>query len=482
MKTLRRKREMSSWIRTLSVALLAVSALTPAIAADSRMPIIQVAASEGTSRFVPLGIGKSIAIDLPADIKDVLVADPKIANAVIRTSRRVYIIGVAIGQTNIFFFDAEGRQIAGFDIAVTRDLNGVRGALRQTFPNADIRIEGVGADGIMLSGTAASPSEAQQAFDLASRLVGDGTKVVNGINVRGRDQVMLKVTVAEVQRDVIKQLGIDLSGSATYGSGTFTYGVSNPFSATGQALSTNAFTAGMRNLSVTLRAMERAGVVRTLAEPNLTAISGETATFMAGGSFPVPSGLQCSPPPVVQCQTSIEFKKFGVSLVFTPIVLTEGRISLKVMTEVSDLSTDNAVTLSQQGNNITVPSIVTRRADTVVEIPSGGSLALAGMIQQKTKQQINGVPGLIQVPIIGALFKSRDYINNQSELVVLVTPYIVHAVAQSKLSRPDDGYGDPADPSTILLGRLNRLYGTGSGPTVTESKRSYQGNYGFILD
>ena len=482
MKTPQRKCEMSSWTRTLFAAMLAAAALTPALAADSRVPVIQVAASEGTSRFVPLGIGKSIAIDLPADIKDVLVADPKIANAVIRTSRRVYIIGVTIGQTNIFFFDAEGRQIAGFDIAVTRDLNGVRGALRQNFPNADIRIEGVGADGIMLSGTAASPSEAQQAFDIASRLVGDGTKVVNGINVRGRDQVMLKVTVAEVQRDVIKQLGIDLSGSATYGSGTFTYGVANPFSATGQALSTNAFTAGMRNLSVTLRAMERAGIVRTLAEPNLTAISGETATFMAGGSFPVPSGLQCSPPPVVQCQTSIEFKKFGVSLVFTPIVLTEGRISLKVMTEVSDLSTDNAVTLSQQGNNITVPSIVTRRADTVVEIPSGGSLALAGMIQQKTKQQINGVPGLIQVPIIGALFKSRDYINNQSELVVLVTPYIVHAVAQSKLSRPDDGFGDPADPSTILLGRLNRLYGTGAAPAVTESKRSYQGNYGFILD
>src|SRR4029079_5025260 len=142
---------MRSWTRTLLAATLAMSALTPAIAADSRAPIVQVAASEGTSRFVPLGIGKSIAIDLPADIKDVLVADPKIANAVIRTSRRVYIIGVEIGQTNIFFFDAEGRQIAGCDIAVTRDLNGVRGALRQTFPNADIRIEGVGADGIMLS-------------------------------------------------------------------------------------------------------------------------------------------------------------------------------------------------------------------------------------------------------------------------------------------------------------------------------------------
>jgi pilus assembly protein CpaC len=485
MKTFQGTWDMRSWTRTLFAAMLAASALTPALAADSRTPVIQVAASEGTSRFVPLGIGKSIAIDLPADIKDVLVAEPKIANAVIRTSRRVYIIGVAIGQTNIFFFDAEGRQIAGFDIAVTRDLNGLRGALRQSFPNADIRIEGVGTEGIMLAGTAASPSEAQQAFDLASRLVGDGTKVVNGINVRGRDQVMLKVTVAEVQRDVVKQLGIDLSGSASYGSGTFTYGVSNPFSATGQALSTTAFTAGMRNLSVTLKAMERAGVIRTLAEPNLTAISGETATFMAGGEFPIPNGLSCDTtrsPPV--CQSQIDFKKFGVSLVFTPIVLSEGRISLKVMTEVSDLSSDNAVTLQVPGStqSLTVPSIVTRRAETVVEIPSGGSLALAGMIQQKTKQQINGVPGLMEVPILGTLFRSRDYINNQSELVVLVTPYIVHAVAQNKLSRPDDGYADPADPTTVLLGRLNRIYGTGTEPPIVATKKSYQGNYGFILD
>ena len=184
----------------------------PVAAADRHTPVIQVAASEATSRFVPLGIGKSVAIDLPADIKDVLVADPKIANAVIRSSRRVYMIGVAIGQTNIFFFDAEGKQIAGFDIAVTRDLNGVRAALKQTMPDADIHIEGVG-DGIMLSGTAASAAESQQAYDLASRLVGDGAKVVNGISVRGRDQVMLKVTVAEVRRDVIKQLGIDLSGT-----------------------------------------------------------------------------------------------------------------------------------------------------------------------------------------------------------------------------------------------------------------------------
>lgn len=473
-------------IRTPLVAALLLTGLVSTAsvrAADSPMQVIQVAASEATSRFVPLGIGKSVAIDLPRDIKDVLVADPKVANAVVRTSRRVYIIGVEVGQTNIFFFDADGRQIAGFDIAVTRDLNGVRGALKQMMPDADIRIEGVGKEAVMLSGSAATPGESQQAYDIASRLVGDGTKVVNAITVRGRDQIMLKVTVAEVQRDVIKQLGIDLSGSFNYGTSVVNFNTSNPFSASGQALSDTSIAGTVKNVTATLKAMERAGVVRTLAEPNLTAISGETATFMAGGEFPIPSGLSCDTtksPPV--CQPQIDFKKFGVSLVFTPVVMSEGRISLKVMTEVSDLSTDNAMTLQVTGSSstLTVPSIRTRRAETTVEIPSGGSLAMAGMIQEQTKQQINGIPGLMQLPVLGTLFKSRDYVNRQSELMVLVTPYVVRAVAQKQLSRPDDGFADPNDPQAVLLGRLNRIYGS-TGKEVRPAG-DYRGKYGFILD
>jgi pilus assembly protein CpaC len=475
-------------IRTASLAALLGSAglapMVPATAADSaQVPVIQVAASEATSRFIPLGIGKSVAIDLPADIKDVLVADPKIANAVIRSSRRVYMIGVTVGQTNIFFFDASGKQIAGFDIAVTRDLNGVRAALKQTMPAADIHIEGVGVDGIMLSGSAASAAESQQAFDIASRLVGDGTKVVNGITVRGRDQVMLKVTVAEVRRDVIKQLGIDLSGSFNYGTAVVNFNQSNPFSATGQNLSDSSFAGTFKNITATLRAMDRAGVVRTLAEPNLTAISGETASFVAGGEFPIPNGLSCDTtksPPV--CQAQVDFKKFGVSLVFTPVVLSEGRISLRVMTEVSDLSPENSMTLQvPNGTPLTIPSITTRRAETTVEIPSGGSLALAGMIQEQTKQAINGVPGLMQLPVLGSLFKSRDYTNHQSELMVIVTPYVVRAVAQKMLSRPDDGYADPNDPSTAFLGDLNRIYGSAT-QTQPDQRGSYRGKYGFILD
>jgi pilus assembly protein CpaC len=442
-----------------------------------------VIASEAGASFIPLGVGKSVVIELPGDVKDVLVADPKIANAVVRSARRAYLIGVAVGQTSVFFFDSQGRQLAGFDIAVTRDLNGVRAALRQMFPNADLRIEGVG-DGVVLSGTLSSPIEAQQAYDVATRLAGDG-KVVNAIVVRGRDQVMLKVTVAEVQRDVVKQLGINIDANVGQGSAVVNFTSSNPFSAFGQSLASSAVTGtfgASHNSSAILQAMERAGVIRTLAEPTLSAISGESATFLAGGEFPIPAGLSCdttkSPP---LCQASIQFKKFGVSMNFTPVVQSEGRISLKVMTEVSDLSNNNALALTVPGaaQNVTIPSIRVRRADTTVEIPSGGSLAMAGMIQEQTKQAINGIPGLQQLPVLGPLFRSRDYVNNQTELMIIVTPYVVHPVALKDLSRPDDGFADASDPAQILMGRLNRIYGVPGG---VDPKRTYNGHFGFIMN
>jgi pilus assembly protein CpaC len=462
-------------IRAAALAALVIATglapSAPVLAAEARVPVLKVAASEGTSRFIPLGIGKSVAIDLPADIKDVLVADPKIANAVIRSSRRVYMIGVTVGQTNIFFFDADGKQIAGFDIAVTRDLNGVRAALKQTMPDSDIRIEGVG-DGVMLSGSAGSAAESQQAYDLASRLVGDGTKVVNGIAVRGRDQVMLKVTIAEVQRQIIKQLGINLSGSAGYGSAVVNFNNTNPFPINGTPNSGIPNIGGTFNsVTANLQAMEQSGVIRILAEPTLTAISGETANFLAGGSFPYPT-----PPTNVGGAPGFAFQNFGVGLVFTPVVLSEGRISLKVSTEVSELSPENSVTMA----GTTIPGLRVRRAETTVEISSGGSLALAGMIQEETKQTISGFPGLMQLPVLGSLFKSRDYRNNQTELMVLVTPYIVRAVAQKELSRTDDGFADPNDQSTVLLGRLNRIYGA-AGKTAPPPSE-YHGKYGFILD
>jgi pilus assembly protein CpaC len=224
--------------------------------------------------------------------------------------------------------------------------------------------------------------------------------------------------------------------------------------------------------------MESAGVIRTLAEPNLTAISGESATFIAGGEFPVPTGVQCttsSTGGIGQCAPSIAFKKFGISLNFTPVVLTDGRISLRVMTEVSEVSNDNSINL----NNLIVPSVKTRRAETTLEIPSGGAMAMAGLIQDQTKQAINGLPGLSTLPILGTLFRSRDFINNQTELMVIVTPFIVRAVAQKDLSRPDDGFAAASDPQADLLGSINRIYGV---PGRVEPAQNYRGTYGFITD
>ena len=479
-------------VRALSfsaaAALTLNPALTPVVASDYRVMAPLANDGQMNSRFLALGIGKSVVIDLPRDIKDVLVADPKIANAVIRSAQRAYIIGAAVGQTNIVFFDSAGLQIAAYDIAVKRDLNGVRAALRQTLPNADIQIEGVG-DGVLLSGSASSPIEAQQAGELAGRLVGGVDKVVNSIVVRGRDQVMLKVTVGEVARSIIKQLGIDLTANMNYGTAVVNFNNSNPFTALGRQLvagnqtglgfgSTTVNGVSVPSVTATIRAMENAGVIRTLAEPNLTAISGESATFIAGGEFPIPAGYSCDPI-TRACTTQVSFKKFGISLNFTPVVMTEGRISLRVMTEVSELSNDNSITLNQAGSSLTIPSVKTRRAETTLEIPSGGAMAMAGLIQDQTKQAINGLPGLTQLPVLGALFRSRDFVNSQTELMVIVTPFIVRAVAQKDLSRPDDGFAAASDPQADLIGNINRIYGV---PGRVEPARNYRGTYGFITD
>jgi pilus assembly protein CpaC len=282
-------------------------------------------------------------------------------------------------------------------------------------------------------------------------------------------------------------MGVDLSASMNYGTAVVNFNNSNPFTANnaplvpGNSLTTSALTkAGLPSVTATLRAMESAGVVRTLAEPNLTAISGESATFISGGEFPIPTGATCQTTTsgvIGNCVQTVAFKKFGISLNFTPVVLTEGRISLRVMTEVSEISTENSLTGGVGGT--TIPSIKTRRAETTLEIPSGGSMAMAGLIQQQTKQAVNGLPGIDQLPVLGQLFRSQDFINNETELMVVVTPYIVRAVAQKELSRPDDGFAPASDSQSLLLAQINRIYGI-SGRA--EPVGSYQGSYGFIID
>ena len=506
-----------SCIVSWSLAHGAASAAEYSVKAQTQA--IVVAASDYGSRPLLLGKGKSVVIDFPRDIKDVLVANPMIANAVVRSSRRAYIISIANGGTNIVFFDGEGKQMANFDIAVSRDVGAIQTAIRKLILDSDVKVEAIG-DGIILTGTVANQFEAQQAYEIASHFVDTGEsfvssggsggsnssvtnfsgtgsglgtaialgsssasggagsqKIVNAIVVRGKDQVMLKVTVAEMDRTVIKQLGVNLSGSVGYGTAVVNFNNAavnaSPYSVFPvNGTPSNAIAGSLNGVTATLQAMEQAGVVRTLAEPSLTAISGESAHFLAGGMFPYPSVSSCTTTP---CPPIIQFQNFGVSLTFNPVVLSEGRISLHMSTEVSQLDPQNSVTVA----GTTVPGLKVRRADTTVEIPSGGSLAMAGMIEEQTKQTITGFPGLMEVPILGSLFKSRDYLNDQTELVVLVTPYVVRSVAQKDLSRPDDGFADSSDPASVLLGRLNRIYGVGG---TVDPPDSYRGKYGFILD
>jgi pilus assembly protein CpaC len=467
-----------SALAALLLALCAPAIWQPIQAADSLSTGVQSSGvAPSNSRFLALGIGKSSVVELPEDAKDVLVADPKIANAVVRSARRAYLIGVAAGQTNVIFFYGDGRQIAAYDIEVGRDSGGLRDAIRKMLPGARVNVDIVG-DSVVLSGQVANAADAQKVVEAAGRLVADPNKVVNGLTINGKEQVLLKVTVAEIQRTVLKQLGLDLAGSnIQIGNTVLNFNSDNPFSVQNQSISNNNLTPTFNlpsggTIKATLRAMEQSGVMRTLAEPNLTAISGETAKFLAGGEFPVPGGQSCDQGGT--CQVQIQFKQFGVGLEFTPVVLSEGRISLRIGTEVSELSSDGAIKMV----NITIPALKVRRASSTVELPSGGSLALGGLIQEQTKQNINGVPGLMNLPILGTLFKSRDYQTGQTELVILVTPYIVNPVAPRELSRPDDGFADASDPQTVFMNQLNRTYGLRG----TADARAYRGNFGFIND
>jgi pilus assembly protein CpaC len=439
---------------------------------------------QAVTRKIDMSIGKSLIVELPRDAKEVFVANPAVANAIVRSTRKLYVIGVKGGTTSVFAMDAEGRQIATLEIVVGRDLTTLQQTLRAAMPRAQIDVQPAG-DSILLTGSVANASEATQAVDIAKAFVGvsagllssSSGAVINSLTLRGRDQVMVKVTVAEISRIALKQLGINSTGEWKLGNFRMTPNIDNPFSVNPQALSATAITGGLGNANnFTLRALERAGLSRTLAEPNLTAVSGESAKFTAGGEIPVPKGQTCSTDPATgrrTCDVSLEFKAFGVSLNFTPIVMSEGRISMRVATEVTDVDSDNTYRLE----GVNVPSFKVRKSDTTVELPSGGTLVTAGLITQSTKTAINGLPGLMSIPILGTLFRSRDYQRQETELMIMATPYIVKPVEAAQVKRPDDGFVDSNDAQANLLGRLNKIYGTG-----TPMPPRYHGRVGFIAD
>lgn len=500
--------------RLLATAAAAVLTVLPARASGPEgrfaapAPLLEVGPNEqAIARRVDLSIGRSLVVELPRDAKEVFVANPKVANAVVRSTRKLFVIGIENGATSIFVMDADGRQIAALEVSVGRDLNVLRQTLRTALPHVHVEVKPAG-DSILLTGVVGSASEAQQAADIAGAFVGisgfggagaasaasaaTGVAarggVINALTIRGKDQVMLRVTVAEVQRQVLKQLGVNLSAmNWTVGSAAafgFLDLAGTGLTATNPRLTPGAdvrtfsgeFTPHGAGKDVTrsvVRALERTGMMRLLAEPTLVAVSGESAKFLAGGEIPYASG-ESFDAATGRTTLTLSYRPIGVSLNFTPVVLSERRISLRIATEVSELDQETAVKLS----SVSVPGVKTRRTETTVEVPSGASLVSAGMIQQSSRQVIDGYPGLKSLPILGALFRSRDYQRQETELMIMVTPFIAKPLDPDQVTRPDDGFVDSHDGQAILLGRLNRLYGVaGAAPTT-----GLKGRFGFIAD
>lgn len=484
-------------------ALFAIWPVSSARAADSIDSLGVSRASDPGARTLQLGVGKSVIVDLPEEAGEIYVGDPKIANAIVRSARRVYISGVANGQTSIFALARDGRKIATIEVSVGRDVGELSALLNAAIPGNDIHVRTV-ADKIILTGSVASAEEAQKALDIASGFVddlpapsqsgaggvsisvgpsggapngsggnapnGSRGKVINSLTIRGLDQVSLHVTVAEIRREIVKQLGVNMSGSGPNGSLT----LDNPFAINGAVATSEAmlnWVKGNQSFSATLQAFERQGVAHTLAEPTVTAISGESAKFLAGGTVPIVSGESCSTGSI--CTPTLVQQPYGVTLNFTPVVLSEGRIQLRIATEVTDV--DYSTQISYAG--ISVPGFRTRNNTTTVELPSGGSIASAGLISTQTQQTVNGFPALMNLPVLGALFRSRDYLRNETELLIVVTPYIVHAVDPSQVVRPDQNFQDASDPQTWFLGRVNRIYSTSQS---LQPMPGYSGKIGFI--
>jgi pilus assembly protein CpaC len=491
----------------------------------------------GASRSLALPRGKSAVIELPVDAHDVLVSDPKVANVVLSTPRRIYVMGVAAGVTDAVFVDASGRQILRLNVRVDQDISALSQTLNRILPGSTLHAEALN-DNLVLSGEVPSAADADRAVRLATSFVAKPDQIVNMISVAQPEQVMLKVRIVEVNRSVVKQLGVNLSAlmgqvglsqfslanaasyavngallggiSAGYSLDTTTQpelqvpcaagvsgtcyqiihgnpaGVGNAGTATPQA---TAGSNGLNKADAMIQAFEQVGLIRTLAEPNLTAVSGESAKFLAGGEFPVPVGEDSTG------RITVEFKQFGVGLGFTPVVLSKGLISLKISTEYSELTNVGALTQSATTSTttptsgtgsstttspgFTVPGLTVRRAETMVELPSGGAMMIAGLLQSVTKEDLSSLPGLMQLPVLGSLFRSRDYQQQETELVVIVTPYLVKSVRPDQIQTPADGLQMADDVATDLLGQLNKGFNKPTAPPVGQT---YQGSFGYVVE
>lgn len=471
-------------LRQSAAALLAFLTLPqPAVVAQPQAPQpgASVVATQAAAMRIEVNKGRLVRLDRPAS--NVFLADPAIADIQVKSPTLVYVFAKRAGETSLFAVDRDDRLLANFRISVTHNLSALDEAIRQYLPDAAIRTSSLG-DAVVLTGMARSAVQAEDARALAARLAGGDANVINRIAVRGPNQINLRVRIAEVQRSVVKQLGINWD--AIFSAGSFAFGLAtgNPVVAGSTFLtrrniggsSTDSLFGGFNGSNVDVNTLidvlESEGLITVLAEPNLTATSGETASFLAGGEFPIPV-------PQDQSTITIEFKKFGVGLAFTPTLLNDGRIALRVRPEVSQLTSTGEVRI----NNFAIPALTTRRAETSVELGSGQSFAIAGLIQNNVTHDVRKFPGLGDIPILGALFRSDGFRRNETELVILVTPYVVAPVSNTQMALPTDGLVAPSDVERVAVGSLYRAQQQGlpAGPAIAAGRRLL-GPAGFMLD
>ena len=450
-------------------AAMGLAAPTPAASQETHVTISP--ASYGATRKFEVAINKTALVDLPAGAAEVIVSQPAVAAAIMRTRTRAIVQGITGGDTNIIFIDDQGRTISVLDVKVIEEpsevANALEASLARVIPGSNIEVESVTLGGstnrVVLTGTVLSGEDRQRAEQVAIQFAGGPENVANILDVAGAQQVMLQVTVSEVKRDVAKQFGINFGA-------VFNVGTTNLLSFA-NGLLTDAFpldgidasfSSGGNSVTAAIRALEGRGALRVLAQPTLTAISGEPAKFLAGGELPYYTFEDNDDGTRTR---TVLFKPYGVELGFTPVVKSNGVISLKVDTSVSEPQADLSITK--------------RQANTSVELPSGMTLAIGGLLEEKSSQQINQFPWLGDIPILGALFRSREFQTEQTELVILVTPYLVAPSPANSIPVPTDFSTAASDAEAIFLGKMERLYGVaGSG----EMRGGFSGSVGFVLD
>ncbi len=474
-------------LRALSLFLSLRAAGLAMILVTTGLPLPAAQAAPGDPLALEVDQGEVVRLPQPA--ASIFVANPAIADVQVMSPTLVYVYGRQTGATRLFAIAEDERLLLDRRVSVSHDLTTLESALNELLPGRAIRVQTV-SGGILLTGEVANGAEAEDAMRLAARFIGENGEVLNRLSVAAPAQVMLKVRVAEVSRSVSKQLGFNWEGAAQFGNFSFLYGLGEDivFGDAGQVIRPEgrqvlfgSWRSDSLNLNNMIDALADDGLITLLAEPNLTALSGETATFLAGGEFPI-----FIPQEDEGGAFTVDYRSFGVSLAFNPTVLGDQRINLRVRPEVSELSSAGAL----RSGTVEIPAVVTRRAETTVELASGQSFAIAGLLESSSNQGISKYPFLGDIPVLGALFRSTTFQQDESELVIIVTPYLVKPVSANRLATPVDGFVAPNDEERILSGSLWSQTGPADKPAgmarrgavAPGSEAGPIGPVGFILD